>query len=392
MAITEVGSAASATYNGVSSSGAKTLAIGGASQSNAMLVMGIIYTTTSTTPQPITSITDNQGNTWSKYTAVEAHSGWSTGPTVNGAQKSFAVEVWYTKGATVPATSIDITVNHSGTIDAAAMVISPKLLGYDAANPFDGNASLPKIVQASTSTAETITGISTTQTHIYPIWIFGTWGTTRATQNVSFNGVSRNQQVIQQKNASEFIDAEYASGIGSGGPAVTGPYSNVTYSAPTSCTNWYAIGFALTSDASSPSGTLAATETADTAHMVGYLFSGVRGDLTATENPDTLAAAGHVAASGVIFSVEAVDTFSAFGFQPITGTFVTTGAADQFHATGIGLGEDGVLITVGTPDIFSAVGAVPPQGTLAATGAADRARFIGAGVTQVRRRRRRFVT
>lgn len=133
-------------------------------------------------------------------------------------------------------------------------------------------------------------------------------------------------------------------------------------------------------------------EAQDQAYFVGHLFPGVRGDLTAFGTSDTFAALGYTADTGTMFLRESADIFSAFGFQPITGTFNTTETPDRFAATGVGRGEDGIFVTTETPDIFAAIGAVPPQGIWASTEAADVFRAIGAGVTQVTRRRRRFVT
>lgn len=372
----------------VSSVGPLTHAVGGTSQTGTalmMVVIGLVMPTT--TVQTVSTVTDSNGNTWQRLYQTFDNSGWNAANMNNG-QRAVTLECWYTKNATI-GTSINISATFSGSVNAVSVVASAKFTGYDSVQPFDQNGSMPAVQRNHTGAATRVTpSISTTNAHILPFSIWCAVGGSFTSSNVSFNGVLRNDNAIQQENGTlEFVKVDFQCGV-----ATTGPYSGVTYTGSSNYDNGYFVGFALTSDASTPSGTLVTTETADTAHMVGYLFAGVKGDLTATENPDTLAATGYVAAVVAANMVETQDIFSAFGSQPITGTFVTTGAADQFHATGIGRGEDGVLITVGTPDIFSAVGVVPPRGTLAATGAADRARFIGAGVTQVRRRRRRFVT
>lgn len=246
MAITADGSENSLSYSAVSSSGALTVAVGGSAQANALMLAAIAFTVTNTTPASVSSITDSQGNTWARYTEQHAGSAWDTTQTVNGAQKGFTLEVWYTKAATINA-SIDVTINHSGTIDAAVACFSPKFLGYDATNPFDANASLPKALRVNASAAETLTGISTTTTNVYPVWALGLWGTNLNVSNVTFDSVTRTFQTSLQKNASEFVKAQFAAG-----PAATGPYSSVSFASPTSGSNFYAIGLALTADVGPP--------------------------------------------------------------------------------------------------------------------------------------------
>lgn len=247
MAITVSGACTLSSYSGVSTSGPLTHAVGGTNQTNALLVAAIAVTATSTTPNPITSITDSQGNTWQKYTSLQANSGWKLSDTNSGTQRSFAVEIWYTKAAIVNA-SINITINHAVNVDAAVASFSSKYLGYDATNPFDLNASLPKTLTVNAAAAaQTLTGISTTTTNIYPCWALGCFSGSIGTSNVSFNGVLRNDQVTGQKNNVEFVKGQFATG-----PAAVGPYSGVTFSAPASADNMFVIGFAITADASPP--------------------------------------------------------------------------------------------------------------------------------------------
>lgn len=165
---------------------------------------------------------------------------------------------------------------------------------------------------------------------------------------------------------------------------------NDTQLDPTAVSHWAKM-YTTFAGGSSP-GTFDVTESPDVMVFIGHQFPGVRGDLTAVETSDTFAGIGYTAATGFFVTLETPDRFSAFGFQPLTGTMHPTGAPDRFNAAGIGRGEDGVLITTEAPDIFAAIGVVPISGQLDSTEAADRMRFIGAGVTQVRRRRRRFVT
>jgi hypothetical protein len=247
MPITENGTTTSFGVNGVSTSGPQTLGVGGTSQSDAMMIANICFTTTSTTPETVASVIDSQGNTWHKLLANTDNAGWFTGDTVNGVQRSFTQEIWYTTAATINA-SIDVTVAFSGTIDACSATFSTKLLGYDHTDPFDLNASLPKILKGVHNIAESIGGISTDTTHIYPVWCLGLWGTSIGVSNAVFDGQSRNQQETLQKNASEFVKSQYAGGIISGGPGVTGPYASVTFASPTSASNYFLTGIVVTAD------------------------------------------------------------------------------------------------------------------------------------------------
>lgn len=244
MAISPNGSENFFGFNGVSTTGALTNAIGGTLQSAALMFAQVIFTTTSITPVTVSSITDSQGNTWTRLTSQEAHSGWDTSQTVNGAQKSFTQEVWYTKAATI-GTSIDITVAFSGTIDSGVLLTSPKYIGYDATNPFDANASLPKQLRVNAAAQETVTGISTTNGHIYPVWFFGAWGTNLGVSNVQFNGINRNEQTSLQHNASEFVKAQFAAG-----PAAVAAYSGVSFGpALQSASNYFINAIVMTADA-----------------------------------------------------------------------------------------------------------------------------------------------
>lgn len=160
--------------------------------------------------------------------------------------------------------------------------------------------------------------------------------------------------------------------------------------APDAISHWSVL-YTTFAGASAP-GFWGSLENTDQMVFVGHQFPGVRGDLTAFGTSDTFAAIGFTADTGTMFLRESADIFSAYGFQPLHGTFDTTETPDRFAAAGIGRGEDGVFITVEATDIFAAIGAVPPSGIWNSTENTDVFRAIGAGVTQVTRRRRRFVT
>jgi hypothetical protein len=228
--------------NSVSST-TQTIAFGGTSLTKRALVLATFaFVSTTSTPNSVTSVTDNNGNTWARYTTQSAGSGWNLTNTHLGAQKGFTTEVWYTNNATV-GTSLNITVTLDGTIDAMVGSISPKFLGCDIVNPFDTNGSLPDVLRIHAgSAAQTLTGVSTSSANeTYPVWCMGMWGTALNHQNVTFNGVNRQFQSGQQQNNGEFVLGQFASGPIND----AGPYSNVTYSSPTSSDNTYIIGFAL---------------------------------------------------------------------------------------------------------------------------------------------------
>ncbi len=239
--ITTDGSENSYGWNGSGTSHTQTVAVGGSTQKRAMMLANFAFTSTTATPNSITSVTDSAGNAWQRYTTQSAGSGWNTAHTVNGAQKGFTVEIWYTNNALIGA-SLDVTANFDGTIDACVGCFSPKFLGCDPAAPFDTNASLPKVLRIDAGDAsQSLAGISTTSTNnIYPVWCLGAWGLHGGTSNVSFNGVFRQFQTELQKNNSEFVYGQFAAG-----PAALGPYSGVSYSVVQSSDNTYVIGLAL---------------------------------------------------------------------------------------------------------------------------------------------------
>lgn len=134
-------------------------------------------------------------------------------------------------------------------------------------------------------------------------------------------------------------------------------------------------------------------ETPDVMSSSGYTGAfGTIGNLTSTEAKDIFAALGYQPVSFAMNLTEAADVFSAYGRQPLTMVWHSTEAIDLFHAVGVGRGVDGVFITSEAADIFAALGSVPISGTFITSEVADHFQAIGAGVTQVRRRRTRFVT
>lgn len=258
MAITRNGASTVSGFSGGTSS-AVTHAVGGSNQSNALLLAVIAVTSPNSSPIVVSSITDSQGNTWQKYTGQSAGAGWDTAQTVNGLQKGFTLDVWYTKAATVNA-SINLTVNYGATIDSAVIAVSGKFLGYDPTQPFDQNVSLPKVLRAtSNGTAETLTGISTTNADDVGCWAFGAWGTSLNHSNPTFNSAVLDDVSALQHNNSEFVKGQFSNGV-----AVVVPYSSVSFSSPTTADNFYIIGFALTADSAPP-----ATPTTARAFVIG---------------------------------------------------------------------------------------------------------------------------
>jgi hypothetical protein len=114
------------------------------------------------------------------------------------------------------------------------------------------------------------------------------------------------------------------------------------------------------------------------APLAGSLATGgggaVTGTLAATEAADTFAALGTLDETGTLAATEAADTFAATGTftTGVTGTLAANEAADTFAATGT-LDEAGTLAATEGPDVFAATGTVVTSvtGTLAATEGAD---------------------
>jgi len=208
-----------------------------------MMVMSISYTSASTTATDITSITDSHGNTWQRYAKQVFNSGWRTAATNSGTQRNAGVELWYTFNATCTNT-INVTVNHSGTIDAAVAVLSGKLTGFDTTQPWDQNSSLPALGRGglSSATVPSVTGVSSNTASVYPVWASCAFSSNIGNQSVTFNGVSRTDTTNNQKNNTEFVRGNL-----SYGPSAAA-YSGVTYTGATNNDNWTVIGGAITAN------------------------------------------------------------------------------------------------------------------------------------------------
>ena len=94
------------------------------------------------------------------------------------------------------------------------------------------------------------------------------------------------------------------------------------------------------------------------------------GSLAATETPDAFASTGSVTVVGSLAASESADTFASTGSVAVTGDLAATEAADTFASTG-GSGLNGSLAASETADTFASTGDVSTVGSLAATEATD---------------------
>lgn len=249
MSLAHIGGDTVVGFNAVNTTGAIAVSSGGGNTPNALMVVAVGIVSLDLTPVTVSTITDDAGNTWTKLTANEAHAGWDVTQTVNGAQRSFNQEIWYTKAASI-GPALNVTVNFSATIDTCVVAFGPRITGYDPTHPFDLNASLPAVLRVNAAAAQTITGISTDTVNILPLWFLGMWGETFSVNNVAFAGVGRFDQDNTQHNGSEFTKQQIAFG-----DAVTGPYAAVSFLAPTAGgANFFATGVVVTADAQTPTG------------------------------------------------------------------------------------------------------------------------------------------
>jgi hypothetical protein len=373
-----------------------TTDFGGATltRANAFITMVVSNVAPTTTAVSVTSITDTEGNTWRRLTSINRNS-WQTSALAGG-QVAAGLEVWWTIAAS-SGPSLTFTITFDGTIDAGVWVTSAKLLGVNAAQPFDQHTNATVLVyqNSSTATAPTFTGpsgISTSSANVFPMVAITGVGFGQQQSSWTFDGVSAGvaESFAVGTNACVGDLCDLIS-FSSSHPTV--PYSSATFVGAATLKNCLLIAFNVTPDASTPSGTWASTETKDTFAATGYPGGfGITGDLTSTEARDIFAAVGYPNNVGVWTTLEAPDRFSAFGFQPQTAVWHSTEAADVFHGTGIGLGENGVWASTEATDIFAATGFTPVSGTFIVTEAADRFQAFGAGVIRVRRRRTSFVT
>ncbi len=122
------------------------------------------------------------------------------------------------------------------------------------------------------------------------------------------------------------------------------------------------------------SGAVAASEGADTATFAGAVI--VAGSLAASEEPDTVAVAGTVLIQGSLAATEASDTAAFSGSQVLTGTLAATEASDSASFSGKVV-VAGALAASEEVDSASFAGTVRIGGTLGATESADGAAFGG---------------
>jgi hypothetical protein len=124
-------------------------------------------------------------------------------------------------------------------------------------------------------------------------------------------------------------------------------------------------------------GTVGATDAADVAAFAGDVY--VQGALAATEAADTAAIAGDVLVQGALAATEAADTAAFAGDVYVQGTLVATEGTDTAAFTGqSGLGlATGTLAATEAADTAAFAGDVYIVGSLAASEASDSAAVTG---------------
>lgn len=142
-----------------------------------------------------------------------------------------------------------------------------------------------------------------------------------------------------------------------------------------------------------PGASWSSTDAPDTMSAGGYAgYRGPVGDMLSTEAKDSFAAQGYQKPTGAMVVAESPDAFAAYGFQPQKGALASTEAKDIFSAAGIGLGVNGTWSSVEAADTLVIAVKSTVSGTFNVSGTPDRFQALGAGVTQVRRRRTLTVT
>lgn len=138
--------------------------------------------------------------------------------------------------------------------------------------------------------------------------------------------------------------------------------------------------FSGTAAAPSVTGTLSATDAQDAASFTGSLI--FSGSLSATESQDSAAFSGTAYAPGVSGTFAATDSadaaaFAGTAYAPgVSGTLAATDGADSAAFTGA-LSFVGALAAVEVQDSSTVAGAFGPSGSLAATDQKDSATFAG---------------
>lgn len=131
--------------------------------------------------------------------------------------------------------------------------------------------------------------------------------------------------------------------------------------------------------ASGGTGTISATEAADTASLSGDVL--VQGAISATEATDTAAIAGDVLVQGTIAATETGDTAAFAGDVIVQGTIAATDSADTAAFAG-NVVVQGTIAATDAPDTAALAGTVLVQGTIGATEVPDTASIDGAVLVQ----------
>lgn len=121
-------------------------------------------------------------------------------------------------------------------------------------------------------------------------------------------------------------------------------------------------------------GVLAVTDTQDTAAFTGTFSD--QGVLSVTETPDVAAFNGTFADQGVLGVTEPTDIASFIGGGVVSGTLAVTETADTAAFTG-DFSDQGILLVTETADIAAFTGSFSDQGVLSVTEAPDIAFFNG---------------
>lgn len=244
MAITKNGAAASTSATNTNTL-TNTFTLGGTTQSNVLLLLHLATTSKTTGTVAVTTITDDDGNTWHLlYKRYE--NTWDTGVFAGGEVAS-GIEVWYTLAASVD-TDLAVTVNWDGTFDSMCAILSPKFLGVDATHPFDLNANaMVGIYQPAVGRHDpSIAGISSDTAHIVGLYIYMLVGFSTAPHfagAITFNGVAE----AAEETTSSFGTNHTRSQMSIGAP-VTSAYSSVGFTATSIEENNMAVSIILTAD------------------------------------------------------------------------------------------------------------------------------------------------
>lgn len=274
-------------------------------------VSGSLSTVSSVTSSPARTWTKLFGRSWSQT------SGSSTQDT----------EVWYADNtSSIGASTLAVTVNFSAGVDNENVFVFSATPTAGSTLVWDANGSLPAIVDNTTNSPvlPSVPGVSTNSTAGVLFYFFAGPESTAIGTPTGFTSIASHLEAPGNNLEITCVGSKaYSSG-----------QSSATITSSGSAISLWTLAIHALTEVSPPTGTMAATEAKDTLAVVGGLVGGSMGateakdtlhfvggtpvgTMAAVETKDHLAAAGYPKLFGSLAATETADIASMIGIVPI---------------------------------------------------------------------------